>query len=60
MISTQLDGLDEIKKENALLRQQAMLLQMKVENYGMIFSGHPCRITPPSWEVTKRIGYFTV
>lgn len=58
-INAQLVGLDDIKNENALLRHQATLLQMKIENYGMMFSGNPCRITPPSWEISKRLGYNT-
>lgn len=60
VINHKLQIIDDITKENALLRYRTTKLQMKIENYGMMFSGNPCRITPPSWEVSKRIGYHTV
>jgi hypothetical protein len=60
MINQQLQDVVDMKKENARLKKQVITLQMKVENYGMLMSGNPCRLTPPSWEVSKRLGYNTI
>lgn len=70
-INSKLDRLDEIEiiqdvllktihEENQRLKKKTLELQMKIENYGMVFSGNPCRITPTNYEISKRAVHNTI
>lgn len=66
-INRKLDKLEDIGyahsilyEENKRLKRKSLELQMKIENYGMVFSGNPCRLTPSSNEISKRVGHNTI
>jgi hypothetical protein len=63
-LRTEMKGLqkhiDTLQRENHLLYRETVELRMRIENYGMIFSGNPCRVSPPSWEISRRLGIRTV
>jgi len=56
-----LDYCTRIELENAELKQAVAKLTLKIENYGMMLSGNaPQRLTPTAYEVSKRVGSFTI
>ena len=55
------DKFTKVQNENAQLNNQVAMLTLKVENYGLLFSGNsPGRITPNNYEISKRLGTLTV
>lgn len=50
-----------IQYENSELKREVAKLTLKIENYGMAFSGlPPDRMTPTSYEISKRVGSITI
>ena len=51
----------KIQGENDQLKHRVAMLTIKIENYGILFSGNnPGRMTPSSYEISKRMGSITV
>jgi len=51
---------DNVVSENQALKRQVVELTLRIENYGLIMSGCPCRVSPSSYEISKRLGCSTV
>lgn len=59
-IENKMVSVEELISENKRLRRATIEMRMRIENYGMILSGNPCRVTPQSYEISKRLGLLTV
>jgi hypothetical protein len=46
--------------DNIHLQRKIIEMELKIENYGNILCGEPCRVTPTSYDISKRIGGSTV
>lgn len=60
ILNDKLSVVDALTLENQRLRKEAASLKIRIEHYGLIMSGNPCRLTPSSYEISKKLGTITL
>lgn len=58
-LKTNMVAIDSVLAENKILKRELASQQIRLENIGMVLSGHPRRITPTSVEISARLGRYT-